>query len=210
MSEMTLEKAEVLSRAWNDAFVRRQGWLEHDLSDPIDSIKLFIEHLRGGAILDAGCGWARYVHRFVHPHLSYTGIDHSSEAIALARASNPGLQFEIGSIARLPFAEHTFDGIWSCCAIGSIPKKEVIAVLREHVRVLKPDGCMFMLIPYPPQGWSEEVLYTDVGGNPTIYQAHYELDEFCEYLQKAGLAVLEADIDLTRGSQHALVRIPGR
>lgn len=207
MSDISLEEAESLSEAWNDAFVRRRGWQAHDLCDPVDAIAMFAAAVGPRTILDAGCGWARYAHRFLDAGLAYVGIDHSAEAIALARVSNPGLRFEIGSVARLPFASESFAGLWSCCVLGSVPKAHIEEVLREHARVLRPDGRFMCIIPYPPFGVSEEVLYPAHDTAPAIYQAHYELDEFCTHLERAGFRIEHAREVLAHGSQEILARL---
>jgi SAM-dependent methyltransferase len=209
MDLMTLEAAERLSRAWNNEFVRREGWHDHTLNDPVEAIGIFLDRLRGPRMLDAGCGWARYVNRFRDHGVEYTGIDHSDVAIELARRTHPGIRFDVGSIAEMPYVSGSFDGIWSCCTLGSIPKFALVHVLREHARVLEKDGVAMFVIPVPPYGLSEEGTYINGNGTPSIYQAHYDLDEFKEYLPRTGLLAIGSDIDWDRGSQYVLAWRPG-
>jgi SAM-dependent methyltransferase len=56
-------------------------------------------------------------------------------AIALRRV--------VGDARRLPFADATFDGIWSCASLLHVPHREVPGALAEAARVLKPGGFAF-------------------------------------------------------------------
>ena len=207
--EYTLEEIEGISRAWADRYAIERGWEEIYLPDPVEDLSIFFDHLpEGGSILDAGCGWGRYVHRFVDQGLLYQGIDYSLEMVQAAKGINPEATFHHGSFRSLPFPANHFAGLWSCCALSGIPKKHLVTVLQEHCRVLREGGVMMIVMPAPPD--NEEILHTDDEGNPVIYHAHYFRDEFTDHVTRAGFAVLEASDRWEHGSFSVLVTKPER
>lgn len=203
-----LEECEALERTWTNEFVRAHGWLERHLEDPIENIRLFAERIPGHSMLDAGCGWGRYAWRFAEHGLDYTGVDHATEAVAYARLSCPNLRFDVGTTRAMPYQSNQFDGVWSCCALSSVPKSFMVAILQEHRRVLKPGGIMLTTMALPPFGFGEESMCTSHDGKTKLYQAFYELDEFCDHQKKAGFEIIQCEHDFESGSQHVLARNP--
>ena len=61
------------------------------------------------------------------------------------------ITFREGNVNCLPFADHTFDWVWSADCIG-YPAGELRPALRELIRVVKPGGSIFLL------GWSSQQL----------------------------------------------------
>lgn len=203
-AEYTLDEIERFDRQWTDQFAVRCGWKEHFLTDPVDDLYLFFDHIPNSKMLDVGCGWGRYIFRFFDQGLAYQGIDHSVEMLKVARKDNPEASFHEGSFRVLPFPTDHFDGIWSCCSLSAVPRAHLVEVLQEHLRVLKPGGVMYIVMPAPPE--SQEMLYRDDNGNPEIYQAHYHLDEFEEHVKKSGLRIIESDYRPTKGSFFVLAQ----
>lgn len=203
-TEYSLEEIERFDRTWTDQFAKDCGWEAHELKDPVDDLNLFFGRLPGEKMLDAGCGWGRYVFRFLDHGLNYEGIDHSVEMLRVAQATNPDARFVEGTFRTLPYESESFDGVWSCCALAAIPKAHLMAILQEHARVLKRDGVMMIVMPLTQ--YSEEMMYKDDDGNPEIYQAHYHLDEFEEHVRQAGLTILESDYRWTNGSFFVLTQ----
>ena len=66
-----------------------------------------------------------------------------------------------------------------------------------------------MMIVMPSLLYSDEEMYEDDDGNPEIYQSHYYLDEFLEYVTNAGFEIIEADYRQWNGSMYVLVKKPG-
>lgn len=193
-----------------DDFARNQGWDKHSyLQEPADDLASFFGYLPGRHVLDADCGWGRYVYRFLDLDLVYTGLDHSSEMLKVAQETNPTTTFKQGSVRDMPFSNDSFDGIWSCCVLPAIPKHTLVEVLVEHLRVLRPGGVLYLVMPLSPHyPMSREVLYDDDDGVPIIYQAYYTTDELTEYLAEAGFTVLNIDYRFDNGSLYAVVEKP--
>ena len=121
----------------------------------------------GSKGLDAGCGIGSHtvlLAETVMPDGHVTGLDVSPEFLAHAKitAENAGLSghvtFQEGSINNLPFADKTFDWLWSVDCAGYAPC-EPFSLVRELARVVKPGGKVALL------GWSSQQL---LPGHPLL------------------------------------------
>jgi ubiquinone/menaquinone biosynthesis C-methylase UbiE len=102
----------------------------------------------GCDVLEAGCGIGTDAVRFAGAGARYTGIDFSSSALTLAqrRFSMEGLpgRFVAGSVMSLPFADESFDLVFSHGVIHHVPRTE--AAIDEFHRVLRPGGTMLFMV----------------------------------------------------------------
>jgi ubiquinone/menaquinone biosynthesis C-methylase UbiE len=111
--------------------------------------------------LDAGCGIglpALLLARAIGPEGHVIGLDILPELLSVgeklvAKAGFSGrITFQEGDIsARLPFADKTFDWVWSSDCIGNL-SGELTPILKEAMRVLKPGGSIFIV------SWSSQQL----------------------------------------------------
>ena len=113
----------------------------------IDPVSLF----SGREVLDAGCGSGKFacaIARLIAAKV--TGIDLSGDAIEFARsqAQRAGLAermtFMTGSICSLPFADASFDFVWSNGVVHHTVDYQ--GAIREFYRVLKPGGQLFLYV----------------------------------------------------------------
>src|SRR5256714_14352793 len=97
------------------------------------------DNVRAGShVLDLGCG-AGMLALLKRKGITLTGVDLSPEC-ALASRRN-GYDAGVASeLARLPFADATFDYVVSLDVLGHVPFEEKDAVLAEVRRVLRPAG----------------------------------------------------------------------
>jgi ubiquinone/menaquinone biosynthesis C-methylase UbiE len=106
-------------------------------------------------ILDFGCGTGateRYL-RMLFPHANIYGVDSSAESIRLAGQQHlEAVTFIHTDAPRLPFADESFDLIYTNGTMHHIPAKEHPTVLAELGRILKPAGslCIFENNPCNP------------------------------------------------------------
>lgn len=102
-------------------------------------------HLRRGErVLDLGSGSGHDALRaaaLVGAEGRVVGIDVTPDMVERARAAAAGhenVSFELGDVARLPYADASFDAVLTNCVLNLVPNKR--AAFAEAKRVLRPDG----------------------------------------------------------------------
>ena len=117
------------------------GWMD---ADELRGFLRFLELTPDSNVLEVGCGaggCALYLSRLTHARV--TGIDANPSAIEEARHSAKAAEsracFEqMDANERLPFADDSFDAVFSNDAMCHIPDRS--RALKEWFRVLKPGG----------------------------------------------------------------------
>src|SRR5512135_123886 len=98
----------------------------------------------GGLICDLGCGPGQIAH-YLHEHgARVIGVDLSLQMIELARQLNPGLEFKQGNMQALDVEDEAWAGIAAFYSLIHIPREEVVMVLQELKRVLRPGGLLLV------------------------------------------------------------------
>ena len=101
----------------------------------------------GDKILDIGCGNGRLLELLKDKRIDYIGIDNSEELIRIAKNRYPQNKFLMADALNLPFAENSFDKIFSVAVFHHIPSKELRSqFLKEARRVLKPEGFLILAV----------------------------------------------------------------
>jgi SAM-dependent methyltransferase len=90
----------------------------------------------GERILDLGCGDGQLTERIIAAGAIVTGIDASPKMVAAARAR--GIAVEEGSAESLPYADRTFDAVFSNAVLHWVRDQD--AMMAEVRRVLRPGG----------------------------------------------------------------------
>ena len=124
-----------------DRYVETLGTM--DVVHP-DDLRLIERHLgcRRGPVLDLGCGPG---HLTAHLHAAgadVTGIDLVPEFIAHARATYPGVPFEVGSLTGLDRPDGTVAGVLAWYSLIHVDPADLDAVLAGLRRMLTPGGSL--------------------------------------------------------------------
>ena len=97
-----------------------------------------------GPVLDVGCGPGRTT-GFLHGlGVDVAGLDLSPSFLAIARAENPGVRFEEGSMLALPHPPGTFAGLLANYSLIHIPDEALPEVLAGFHRALRPRGYLWV------------------------------------------------------------------
>lgn len=146
----------------------KSAYAFHALREPV--LRSAIQTLRlpaGSRGLDAGCGiglQTLLLAEAVGPAGHVTGLDLSSDLLAYAAeiAARAGVAesvaFRKGNVNQLPFANNTFDWVWSVDCVGYAPM-EPLPLIEELARVVKPGGAVAIL------AWSSQTL---LPGHPVL------------------------------------------
>jgi 2-polyprenyl-3-methyl-5-hydroxy-6-metoxy-1,4-benzoquinol methylase len=101
-------------------------------------------NMKGKHVLDAGCGTGRGTERLNHRGAQVTAVDIGPKLVTLTHARYP-CQALVASVSQLPFADDTFDVVFSTEVIEHMPDPNM--GVREMVRVLKPNGHLVLSTP---------------------------------------------------------------
>ncbi len=102
------------------------------------------------SFLDIGCGSGQYLRAVAaHGVPRVVGIDESPDRLDEARHTCPHAELYIARADELPFADHSFDVVLTAQVLHEIAlfgsSDELLRVLREIRRVLKPGGQLIAL-----------------------------------------------------------------
>jgi ubiquinone/menaquinone biosynthesis C-methylase UbiE len=112
----------------------------------------------GQRVLDVGCGTGTLATliKQLHPEVEVVGLDPDPKALARAlrkaERAAVSVQFDQGFGDELPYAEASFDRVFSSFMFHHLPAEEKGTTLREARRVLKTDGEFCMMDFEGPHG----------------------------------------------------------
>lgn len=154
--------------------------------DRLDDLARRVQGL--GPVCDLGCG-PGHVARYLHDRgVETLGVDLSAAMIAEAQRLNPDLLFQPADMAALPVPDGAWGGIAAFYSLIHIPRGDVVPVLRELRRVLRPGGWLLAAFHV-----GDHVLHLDeLWGHPIdVDFIFFTADEMAGYLAAAGFELVE-------------------
>jgi ubiquinone/menaquinone biosynthesis C-methylase UbiE len=115
----------------------------------------------GRSVLDIGCGTGDYSPMLVGAG-SYVGVDINPAYVESARARFPQAQFETMNAAFLDFSAARFDEVISVATTHHLNDKEVAAMTREALRVVRPGGAFHIfdaILPVNPHAYFKTAFF---------------------------------------------------
>jgi len=98
-----------------------------------------------GAILDIGCGISAQAGMF--REFRYVGADLNLVRLKRAHAVNRWAAYAVEDITRMGWRDHSFAAVVCLEVIEHVPEAFRLAVLRELLRVVQPDGLLILSTP---------------------------------------------------------------
>jgi predicted ATP-grasp superfamily ATP-dependent carboligase/ubiquinone/menaquinone biosynthesis C-methylase UbiE len=153
-------------------------------------------------VLDAGCGPGNLVGAFARRCGRLYAMDASPRMLQIARTNGrefPNVEYQVGSIDALPFADGSFDVVCSAGVIEYL--KDCEGAIREMQRVLRPGGVLILPTTnaVAPAHWLRRVLAPiariplvarTFGLQPGNYPLYYQfIPEFKRRVHRAGLTI---------------------
>lgn len=148
----------------------------------------FTTHLSGKKILDVGCGAGHDAGFFTNQGLNVTGIDLSTNLLALAKKAAPKAIFTKMDMRVLEFPPKSFDGLWVMTSFQHLPKIDAPETLSGFKRVLKDSGLLYISVT---EGEGEGLVAKGRYLGMKKYFSNYNETEVKKLLRDAGFTVLD-------------------
>lgn len=130
-----------------------EGTKDHDVQENVDALlKALLEQRQGKtpfAILDLGCGPGRDLVTFKGLGHEPVGLDASANFVAMAR-KRAGCEVWQQDLLKLDLPQARFDGIFANAVLFHVPSQELLRVLGDLHRTLRPGGVLFASNPRGP------------------------------------------------------------
>ena len=113
-------------------------------SPPREKFQSYIP--KDGKIIDAGCGFGKWVIYLRRRGYDIVGIDSSELAVARVKEFDESINVEPGDILDIKYPDNCFDAYISMGVVEHFEDGPSLA-LREAYRILKPNGLIFVSVP---------------------------------------------------------------
>jgi ubiquinone/menaquinone biosynthesis C-methylase UbiE len=146
-----------------------------------------------GVALDAACGTGRHAARLDELGHEVIGVDRTEAMLAIARAKVPTAEFRAGDLHQLPLEDHSVNLVTCALALTHVP--DLVPVVREFARVLRPGGQAVLsdIHPFATMVGSIAGSPADNVANGIVYVANltHQLSDYLAAFQAAGLEIQE-------------------
>lgn len=204
-----------MSENWNAVYQERP----YVVKEPYVEVVAFLELIKKEGkrdVLDLGCGDGRHMVHLRREGFSAAGMDYSLWGMQRTKEwlDQEGLSAELvcAEAAALPWPAEQFDAVLTFQVIHHQRMEAIRRSFSEVLRVLRPGGYFYAVVPhYPPGGWkegwyeeSEEHTFTPNDGFEQGIPHHFFTEEELTS-ELSGFEVLEVKVD-KRGKFYALAR----
>lgn len=171
-------------------------------TEDTDGLERFKSMLQPHArVLDVGCAAGRDTRILKDMGFDVIGSDLAKNLLTIARRENPDIVFVLADIRELPFADNSFDAIWSSAVLHHVHKTEMPKVLGEFWRTLDKDGILYV---HTKAG--EGMMHTKeetVGGEEREFEL-VTADELDMMLHEVGFTKLSLEVKESKSRKGLL------
>ena len=171
------------------------------------NVKLLVDPKPGDRVLDIGSAAGAIVHYLSTLGCEPVGVDLSELGVQKARERFPGLRFEVGDAAQLPFEDASFDKVVAADVTEHLDEATLRGMFAESRRVLVAGGTLSIHTPNPKH-LIERMKAHDflLAQNPTHIGLRTSRELRGE-LERAGFTI---ELDLKRPSFYPVLRVVDR
>jgi ubiquinone/menaquinone biosynthesis C-methylase UbiE len=164
----------------NDLAQRYRSWRDRSLGVITEHLELaavleLLGPLEGKRVLDAGCGDGMYALAASERGALVTGIDLSTDMLAVARARGAAsglvVDWTPADVRAIPFPDASFDVVMAITLLCLVP--DPMSAVRELSRVLAPGGRLMIGDLHVRSLWAIERRIRGWAGNAFWRGAHF-------------------------------------
>lgn len=160
-----------------------------DISSDLSLVDRFLNQLPAKAkILDLGCGPGNFAQYLVSKGFEVIGIDISSKMLNIAKSHLPQISFHQGDFRSIPYADQSFDAIFSAYSLIHIPQTDVVQVIGEMRRVLKGEGTVLVLVQ---SGNHDHFIQEPLKPELQNFVNFFQLEQLAQDFQEQGFQIKE-------------------
>ncbi|HWU20864.1 MAG TPA: class I SAM-dependent methyltransferase, partial [Nocardioides sp.] len=161
----------------------------------------FVTVVGDGEVLDAGCGAGRMSRYLADRGVRVRGVDLSPGMVAMARRDHPDIDFGVGSLSALPYADATFDGVLLWYSTIHTDRSGQARLYDEAARVLRPGGHLLVGFQAGEGSHDTSAAYARYGHDVTLLRYRFTADEVTRWLSAAGLREAARMVRRPRGAE---------
>ena len=157
-----------------------------------DEVVRFAGAPEGAKILDVATGTGKQAFAFAKRGYAVTGIDLSEAMLKIAGKKNryKNLKLQIADASNLPFEANSFDVSSISFALHEMPLSVRESVLREMVRVTKPDGTIVIIdFDLPKNRVGRFLIYNFVKSFEGEHYVKFMKSPLRASIEQAGIAI---------------------
>ncbi len=148
--------------------------------------------LKGGSILDVGCGGGTASTYLIKRGIQVTGIDFSEKMIEICKREATKGKFFVLDMMDLEKIQGEFDGIYAKASILHLPKKKVPEILKIFRNKLNNEGVLYVAVKEATTGQKDEQVKeeNDFGYVYERFFSFFTLSEMEKYFTETGFDII--------------------
>jgi SAM-dependent methyltransferase len=185
-------------RSYDDiAELFAEQWFDHP---PLRELETFLQLLpRRSSVLDAGCGPGHHARVLSRAGHDVVGIDLSRGMLRQARQRVARVRFEMMDASTDELDAQSFDAIWSAAMALHVPREQLLPLLLNFKRILKPGGLLGLNLQL---GRASELV--QLKNDHRFFEYYARASDVTTLLNAAGFAVLLHEYGETSRNTHGL------